>query len=156
MGIKKREKANDVNRKYQPLFGKRISFKEAFPSITEILIEVFEFEGYLRPEDDTYKKNPNLIRYSTNPRYQFFDEDNFPGEYINCSETLCYNGGFNIAKIIRNMLSENLNFKEGDASCQGYLGSPKGRKKYKYCTHEFEYRIKIIFKNNTISNIFNK
>ena len=144
MSSQKREKANEVYGKYEPAFGKRVPFEEAFPNIADLSIEIFEFDSFIRPRDDSYlKSDPVDMLFGRNPKYRHYTNKRFPGEYIDCSGTLCYSGGFSILKIIREMNRNREEVKEGKERCQGYEGSPKGRKKYKACLHEFEYRIKI-------------
>ena len=127
--MKRRMKASDVFRNSpDPLFGKKVSFQEAFPQIDKINVDV------------------KRVRYA--------DEEIIywgGGEYVDCDYELCYNGGFRIEKIIRLMVDNKETKKEGSCFCQGYEGSPKGRRRSRSCMNLFKYKIHIDYKNSKIS-----
>ena len=68
-------------------------FKEAFPQIQDITVRVEE-SGKGVYEDF------NILLYTI---------DNPPGEYIDCSNPLCYGGGFSIGQILRQMVRDKKN-----------------------------------------------
>lgn len=126
-----RQKASDVFRDANPVFGEKSSFEEAFPDVEDIRIEVEIGTDGEGNDKQTYTKR------------------NFPGEYIDCSESLCYNGGFSIGSILRDMVRECKTHRQGSEICQGYHGSPKGQRKYKECHNFFQYEVHIEYKENT-------
>jgi hypothetical protein len=128
-----RQKAQDVFNETDFLFGKKVGFAEAFPMIEEIKIEVKE-EG-----EGVYEGNEVSI-YSS--------KSILPGEYINCRNSLCYNGGFRIGSIIRAMVRERKTDLETSEICQGYEGSPKGKKRYGKCFNMFDVKVHIKYKQN--------
>ena len=69
-------KASDVFRETDYVMVQKVQFEKAFPQIKEISVTVEEYSiGIPGSTTQTYTKN-NL------------------GEFINCSNNLCYNGGF--------------------------------------------------------------
>ena len=137
MSNRDREKASDIFKKTDFLFGKKVSFKDAFPSIQEINVEVKEYE-------DFWKKGDN---YSLYPHTTIFNNQYLPKEYIDCTNTICHNGGFHLGSIIREMLRNKETFKEGQSKCQGNEGSPKGRRIYRSCMHIFDYKVTIKYRD---------
>ena len=138
-----RNKASKTSREINYLFSNEISFTKTFPEIENIFIEVKEFESSMRkPErDDEWERA--MGSYSSYPRIHRYSKNHLPGENINCSNALCFKGGFSIGSIVRNMISKKDTFKEGKEHCQGYEGSPKGKRKYRNCSHQFEYKVTI-------------
>lgn len=129
MSIKDRKKANDIFTETEYPFGKKVSFKEAFPEIDDLIIDIKEIGclGSLRGLEVS----------------KHYSMDNLPREYVNCSNPLCYDGGFSIGKILRNMVQSKEIEKEGSEICHGYEGSPKGKRNYRSCVNNFHYLIKL-------------
>jgi len=71
-----------------------------------------------------------------------FSKENWP-EHFNCSNPRCHEGGVSISAVIRDALKENREHTIVKKKCQGYNGSPKGRKKYTSCIHDFEVTVDI-------------
>jgi hypothetical protein len=125
-----RQKAWDVFDNTQFAFATKGKFSEAFPTIAEagIVVEETDFGEPLRTH-----------HYST--------KVGGIGEFVNCSNSMCYNGGVNVAEVLRHMVREGLTEYETQRHpCQGYEGSPKGRKKYRTCGHGFKVTAKITYK----------
>lgn len=129
-----REKAQDVFNKSDFVFSSKTTFEKAFPNVEECTITVKE-SGHGAPS-----WNHGVSHYKN------------PGEYLNCSNPLCYNGGFNIGSTIREMVSKKETAKEDSAICQGYEGSPKGRRKYRKCVNFFKYTIAIKYRTDAPTN----
>lgn len=128
----KRMKASDVFDQSQHLFGKTSSFAKAFPQIEDIKVEIKETgEGVPRWREESF---------------DIYTLNNLPGEYVDCSNPLCYNGGFRLGQILRLMSSNNQTDYQETQLCQGYEGSPKGRKKYDECSNMFEVKIAVKYK----------
>ncbi len=127
-----RMKASDVFRKTDYVFRKKISFDEAFPEIDDIRVEVEERGEGVRqffPGDSKSIYGKSLL-----------------GEYVDCSNSLCYNGGVSIGEAIREMVRSRATERETSQICCGYEGSPKGRRKYRKCTNHFKVKVAIKFK----------
>jgi hypothetical protein len=127
-------KASDVFAQAEYVFSKKVPFREAFPQIEDMQIEVNEkgagVDSWL-PEDDGPRR---------------YTMSNLPGEYINCSNPLCYNGGFSVGDLIREMIREQKSTLKASRVCQGYEGSPKGRRKYRKCVNSFTVTIRVVYK----------
>jgi hypothetical protein len=128
MPANKRDKASDVFNSTDYAFCSKVSFSEAFPQIKNIRVEVEE-DG-----EGVYELS----------KKQVYSKENM-GEFINCSNSRCYNGGFNISSIIRNMVESKRTEFETDRRCQGYEGSPKGKKRYGPCFNSFHIKVQITY-----------
>ncbi len=124
----RRDKAMDVFNKTNFLLGdKTSSFSKAFPKIQTLRVKVVaDGEG--------------VTKYN---REESYTEKRPPGEYINCHNPRCYNGGFRIAQSIRFMVERKQLRESFTEHCQGYEGSPKGRKKYGPCDNVFHVEIEL-------------
>ena len=112
MGRDDSKKASDVFRDTNYLFSRKVGFDEAFPEIDDLKVVIEECGQGIHEW--------NRVRhYAMNI-----------GEYINCSNSLCYNGGFSLDRILREMIRNRETHKNETAIWQGYEGSPKGRRKY--------------------------
>ena len=126
----KRQKAQDIFNQGNYVFPRETTtFEKAFPEVEECIVEVQE-RGY-----GPSGRAEETSRYTN------------PGEYINCSNSLCYNGGFNIGSPIREMVRMRKTEKDGNASCQGSEGSPKGRRIYRKCANFFKYKITLKYRS---------
>lgn len=125
MSRRRRMKASDVFREAQFLFARKVPFKEAFPKIKKLEI---------RAEESGYG-----VYGEFNTRY--YNIDNPPGEFIDCSNPVCYNGGFSIGEILREMVRHKKTHHEGMKLCQGYEGSPKGRRRYRSCINHWKVTV---------------
>ena len=148
MGRKSKEKASATSRETNDLFSNKVSFNEAISETEDIFIEVKEFESSLRKSENDIEWEKAMGSYSSYPRVHRYSKNHLPGENINCSNALCFNGGFSIASIVKTMISKKEKFKEGKEHCRGYEGSPKGKHKYRDCSHQFEYKITIKYLSN--------
>jgi hypothetical protein len=129
-----RLKATDVFNKTNFVFSRKVSFSEAFPMIETIVAKVTE-DG-----EGTWSFGKQRARQ--------YDSQSL-GEYINCSNKFCYNGGFSIGQMIRGMVSSGETQSKDSFFCQGYEGSPKGRHRYRSCTNRFEAVVEIKYKKAT-------
>jgi len=127
-------KASDVFRETNHFFGRKAEFNEVFPEIEDVEVTVQE-TGYGVIDDgvQVHKKN------------QF-------GEHINCSNPRCYNGGFQIGSILRDMVKDKKVEFNLSLDCKGYKGSPKGRIRYGRCFNTFTIQVKIKYKENLGKN----
>jgi hypothetical protein len=130
MTIGKRMKASDVFVSSNVFLAGKETFKEAFPQIERLKVEVEESD------------------FGNSPRLSIYSEANC-GEYIDCSIPLCYNGGFRVGQIVRNMVTcGETEYEDDYISCQGYEGSPKGRRKNRNCLHCFKVKISSKYRPN--------
>lgn len=129
----KRMKASDVFQKTEFLLSKKVSFGEAFPEIEDLTVEVEEISDLVWGAPAQGGK-------------RVYCKERFPGEYVNCSNSRCYDGGFSLGGIIREMVARQATDNESMESCQGYEGSPKGRKRHRDCDHAFKIKVSITYK----------
>ena len=122
-----RAKASEVFRESHFVFAQKTTFAKAFPMIKSVRIEV------------TQSKDP-IWQREMGP--SVYHEKNI-GEYVDCQNSLCYNGGVSLGEMLREMVREKK--KEGEFSkiCKGYEGSPKGRRTYRKCVNFFKLKIDI-------------
>ena len=125
-----RQKASEIFNDTHFPFANKVSFEEAFPEIVSLRMEISQ------SGEGTYDWDKNVVYTLENP----------PGEYIDCRNRICYNGGISIGSILRSMVHSKKTYEEGFQKCQGYEGSPKGRRKYRICVNSFEYKIQIEYK----------
>ena len=118
-------KASDVFKETRFVFARKVPFKEAFPEIKKLEIKAKESGYGVYEEFDT----------------KYYNTEHPPGEFIDCSNPLCYNGGFSVGEILREMVREKKTHYEGLKVCQGYEGSPKGRRRYRSCINSWKVTI---------------
>lgn len=126
----RRQKASDVFRGQDLVFGNKVTFNEAFPEIEDLRVEVEQLGNGVTELN----------------RIQVYNKEYFPGEFIDCKNPLCYNGGFSIGYILRDMVRKGETEFETSIICQGYEGSPKGRRKYGECMNLFKIKVSIQYK----------
>ena len=129
MTDRKRMKAQDVFKEGNYLFGPKVGFREAFPEIATLRVEVTE-EGH------------GVSSYGGPAIYN----ESSVGEFINCSNPLCYNGGIRIGFKLGEMVRKRETEGQFSSNCRGYEGSPKGRNKYRDCDNYFKVKILIKYK----------
>lgn len=127
MNRDKRKKASDVFDETDYAFAENTTFARAFPQVAELRVDVQETDA----------GSPVRKRIYTGSEL---------GEFVNCSNDLCYNGGVRMGEVIRSMVSNGDTEAAGSSFCQGYEGSPKGRKRYRRCLHGFSWTAQIKYK----------
>lgn len=134
MSSQDRQKASDVFRNTDYVFSKKGTFAEAFPMIEDIRV-VVKHGGHYGVNDWNREEH-----YGTNI-----------GEYVDCTNSMCYNGGFSVGNFVRMMVaSKQTHFEKDYISCQGYEGSPKGKRRYRSCTNHFGVTIDIKYKSEPV------
>lgn len=126
----KRLKAQDLFERRTPVFGGKGTFEEVYPQIDAITVEVQENDLGRDISKRTYAKH------------------NFPGEFINCSNSMCYAGGYHLGSLISSMVREGKTSAEGSAICRGNEGSPKGRRIRRKCLNHFKVNVSIRYKES--------
>jgi hypothetical protein len=131
----KRQKASDVFAETNFFLGEKVGFEAAFPQIEDLIVEVEE-------KGDGVPWDGKQYRYGKTTG----------GEYVNCSNPRCYNGGFHLGGIIRSMISQKQTNLETSTICQGQEGSPKGRRIYQECMNYFKIKVSITYKQGDSSS----
>jgi len=126
-----RKKASEIHRETTYVFSSKVSFAEAFPQIAHVRIEVTETgEGVYAEFQPSVHTEQSM------------------GEFVDCSNSLCYGGGFSVGSLLRDMASKRETHREARFRCSGYEGSPKGRQKYRDCWNRFDVKADIEYKDN--------
>ncbi len=123
-------KASDVFNETTDRFGTRTNnFDEAYPSVDDVKIVVQQsLDGIRWSDPDTYGKF-------------------MVGEFFDCTVRNCYNGGFHIGQLLREMIRNREPECDVEKPCRGYEGSPKGKKRYGSCLNRYKINVKIKYKN---------
>jgi len=130
----RRDKASDVFKDADFVFVRKAPFEEALPMIANVVVR--------------YREEGNGVS-----RFRVADEEQWStysgkvGEYIDCSNPLCYGGGFSIGDVLRRMVAQKENSTKGHKVCKGYEGSPKGRRNYGMCCNMFYYEVEITYRD---------
>lgn len=128
-----RKKASDIFNESEFVFARKVTFDDAFPEIQDVCVEIKETGNGVWGEGTTVLKKGTI------------------GEYVNCSNTLCYNGGVSIGSILREMVRAKQTELKTHKKCQGYEGSPKGMRKYRDCFNFFEIHALVTYKEQADS-----
>ena len=108
----------------------KASLDEAYPQIEDLRVEVEESgEGV-----------------SGGRRKSLYTKQDFPGEYVDCRNPICYRGGFSLGSMLWGMVQNNKTESEASGQCRGYEGSPKGGRKYRDCVNFFRVKMSVTYK----------
>ena len=124
----KRMKASEVYR--ESPFVTVVPFAEVFPQIEDFSLEVIE--------DNAVKVGERVTRS--------YNRVSLRDLVVNCSNPLCYSGGFSVGDILREMMRTGQTEYETTVRCNGYEGSPKGVRRYGDCYHFFEVKLRVKYK----------
>ncbi|WP_286355037.1 hypothetical protein [Geothrix oryzae] len=130
MSRETREKLSDIINKTEYVFAQKASsFDQAYPSISKLRIDIIEKDfGHAEPIS-----------------HRVYTETSFR-HAVNCSASICYGGGVELGWILHDMVAGRVTDWSDTKRCEGYEGSPKGKKKYRSCLHMFEIKIHVDFK----------
>ena len=126
-----RKQAQDRLAEGQTIFGppQVTSFDNAFPQIATLNIVATE-HGH----EVVYGDNTCTYARSV-------------GEFIRCSNCFC-NGGFPIARLLREMSERKEIHREDTIRCIGHETSPKGKRVYKKCMNSLHVVVDISYKDS--------
>jgi hypothetical protein len=118
--------------KTEPVFSRKVnSFQEAYPTVASLRAEVSESEIGLGGSRGSWT----------------FTEHNFQ-HAVNCSNSVCYGGGVELGWILHDMVRSRKTEHEETKMCQGYEGSPKGRRRYRRCLNTFHIKIHVVYRDD--------
>src|SRR5260370_30755215 len=116
------------------LFASEGTFEQAFPEVEQALIESYE-----TGDDVTARRgDPEPNSYSRPLRV---DEPR-----RRCSNKRCQQGGYDIERELRYMVTTKQVTLETVLDCKGHEGSPKGRRKGSSCMNALRLRLKVKYK----------
>lgn len=136
MARNNRKGAQDLLNEANLVFATKGTFEDAFPGIATIRIEYEETGQGVRRFGTGGHEGAGKGILTDKKRI---------GQYLRCSNPLCYGGGYDIVSVVRDMVSKNEEEREGSGCCQGNEGSPKGQRIYRTCMNYFKYRITITY-----------
>lgn len=116
--------------------GPRVRFVDAFPTIDEITVEI-DMDG-IRP-------------FGAYGGVRVFDKSNIEPAY-DCPNPQCTRGGIRLESLISQMVCSRETSKEFQLKCEGYEGSPKGKRYYRTCTNWYKVKISIRYKGIVASS----
>src|SRR5687767_6765746 len=119
MSDQKREKLSDVHNRSEYVLAPKTTFEKAYPTIAKLLVKVSEGAGGFGES-----------------RTITLTEQDF-SHAVNCSNPVCYGGGVEVGWFIHDMVRAGKTEDSTSKSCQGYEGSPKGKKRYRSCMNFF-------------------
>jgi hypothetical protein len=112
MSRDERMKASDVFRESQFVFAEKAQFADAFPQIASVRIQVEETGRGAGAGRSSGRRTSTYTERSL-------------GEFVDCSNTLCFNGGVSIGALLRQAVRAHEATFEGYEMCRGYEGSPR-------------------------------
>lgn len=132
----KRDKLTDRINAAEYLFKtKTSSFNEAYPTVISLTFDIVE----------------SSHTFGSSSKKWTLTEANFQ-HAINCSNAGCYSGGVELGIILEDMVHNKQSQYENNIICQGYEGSPKGRRQYGRCNRSFHIKALVVFKEDSIKS----
>lgn len=119
-----------------PFYNGLGSFKAAFPSLYDALIEWDELKG----PDDTAK--------SRNRRKMGFRRGNFSRGLIQCGNEKCWEGGYPVDRLIEEMLSLDESDRQGVIYCGGRELGDETRRSPARCRNRISYKMTLSRRHN--------
>lgn len=104
------------------------SFKAAFPTLFDALVEWEELSG---PDEQPRNRNR---------RKMGFRRGNFNRGLISCGNDRCWEGGYQVDRLIEEMLSLDENERQGTLYCSGRELGEESRRASR-CRHRIAYRV---------------
>ncbi|MBB5143926.1 hypothetical protein [Desulfovibrio intestinalis] len=112
---------------------------DEFPQIKSIC---FKYREYGDLPQYCYNRQGDCDR---NGYEDIIDNKYLIGEYLDCKNERCNNGGYRIRFIIREMVRRKIEHQDGTIYCIGNEGSPGGRIKGHICSNYINYKIDISY-----------
>jgi hypothetical protein len=132
-------KASDVYHETEHSFASKASFEKTNPQIEQFSIEIVETEGIEHVDFKAFDKIKHRHIYT---------KETLPGEFINCRNPDCREGGLSFSGIIRKMIADKLTKFHGTEICRGYESLSEGLKEKKNCRHQFHFKVKMKYAEN--------
>ncbi len=110
------------------------TFKAAFPDVHDAVVEWREKRG---PEDD----KPGELRKTG------FRRGNFTQGVMACSNPMCHEGGYQLDRLIADMLSQGDTERRGLMLCSGREVAEEVRRGPVRCPHRIEYHSTVSLKS---------
>lgn len=114
----------------QPFFNGVSTFKSAFPGLEDATVEWRERRG---PEDTR----------SGDLRKTAYRRGNFTQGVLPCSNPVCHEGGYQIDRLIAQMLRDGETQREGMMLCSGREVGEEVRRGPTRCTYRIDYQVSL-------------
>ena len=144
MTRQKKTKAHDIYHETEHFFASKASFEKAFPQIEQFSIDIFETEGIEHVHFNAFDNIKHRHIYTRHT----YTKESLPGEFINCRNPECHEGGLSFSGILLKLIAEKLTELQGTECCKGIEGLSKDLKSQKSCSHQFHFKIKIKYLEN--------
>lgn len=133
MTMRPRQKLSDVEAGRHYLFrGPPTTFEKSFPMVASLRVEIRAERIWGAAE------HPTLYTERTVP------------PLINCGNPRCYGGGLNLERVLRwDVVERRKTEYEAQLSCEGYEGSPKGRRRTGSCDTTYRLAVAVTYKDST-------
>jgi hypothetical protein len=105
-------------------------FERAFPTLEDVEFKVRQLG-----------KNPT-------PRPRLFTKQNWPGNYLHCSNVHCRDGGFKIGDMVERMVSNVRTHEKIDSLCLGHEEVAGSRGRGPRCQNRLAGEIRITFRKD--------
>jgi len=117
------------------------TFEKAYPTVKSIRVEV-------RPVGEGFEPS----RWSNQTEWlEVYNETNFQA-ILNCRNPRCFGGGLNLDYLIRWAVVEAKQTEyETTSHCEGYEGSPNGRRKDGPCDTYFKVKVAVVYKDDEVA-----
>lgn len=126
------QKLSDLHARSGGRFGKFALLEEVYPQVAALRYEVSPRGlGGNKPDSDA--------------GVSVFTEQTLP-PVIDCPNPICFGGGFHTQPILDRAVRSRLAEVTGREPCQGYEGSPKGRRRYRTCLNSWQVNLRITYK----------
>jgi hypothetical protein len=136
VSLKRHANAQDAVERSEPLLGRKTTFGEAYPFVTELRIEV----------------TASPMGFGRSQSY-YFSLANPPGKFCACPNAQCRDGGFDLGFHLHDMASARKTHMEVKGSCVGY--EKLGRRDSRRCHYGFRATIDMKFSETVpvVSNV---
>jgi hypothetical protein len=116
------------------VFGTLSSFDKVFPQLEDALVPFIEYE--LASEK----------RHGTHSLRTW-------GGLMHCGNSRCRRGGYEVDRVVSEMIRENVTEKEFELRCPGDEGTPKGRKRGQNCYRSIKGKVTLKYKTTQTSDV---
>ena len=116
------------------VFGTLSSFDKVFPQLEDALVQFTEYELASEKRNGTH----SLRAW---------------GGLMHCGNSRCRRGGYEVDRVVSEMIRENVTEKEFELRCPGDEGTPKGRKRGQNCYRSIKGKVTLKYKTTQDSDV---
>jgi hypothetical protein len=116
------------------VFGSLSSFENVFPTLDDAVVQYTEYDLATEKGHGTHYMRAW-------------------GGLMHCGNSRCRRGGYEVDRIVSEMLRENVTEKEFELRCPGDEGTPKGRKRGQRCYRSIKGKVTLKYKTTQDSDV---